>query len=546
MEFMILVIIVFVVVIVVTLVSKHQSLKNLKWRVQKSFGAIPEHDDVKFDSIRRYYESLDSDDTHIDAITWNDLDMNKIFLRINACQSSVGEEYLYSTLHRPQSDATLLNEREAMIRFFDAHETERFNTQLLLARVGKVDSNGVATLMSTAHMKELPHHPLIYKICAALPLVAIAVMFLNLNAGLAGLGISFIINVILNMRAKTKIEMEIPAMLYFSSMMGSFKRLCKIENIAELPILKQAQPAYQLFKSVTSKSPTYQQSTGADLASLVWMYLNIMILYDVRHYNNFMKHVNNHRDAFETIYTTLGEIDMAIAVLSFRKSLPEYCLPVFHTQRGFAFENIAHPLIVNPVTNTHQMNHNSLITGSNASGKSTFIKTLAINGILAQTINTCTAKYFALRFSHIMTSMALRDDLMGGESYFIVEIKSLKSILDVVAKYPCTCFIDEILRGTNTTERIAASASILTALMDKDCLCIAASHDIELTSMTGYDNYHFRETVTDGGVIFDYTIKDGPSTTRNAIKLLEFMGFDKNIVNNANRLANEDEQMRIK
>ena len=98
-----------------------------------------------------------------------------------------------------------------------------------------------------------------------------------------------------------------------------------------------------------------------------------------------------------------------------------------------------------------------------------------------------------------------------------------------------TCYIDEILKGTNTIERIAASASVLEYLHDKNCLCMVASHDIELTSILKdkYDNYNFCEQITDDGIIFDYKLKQGASQTRNAIKLLDFMNFDSSIVGNA-------------
>ncbi|HCW96660.1 MAG TPA: hypothetical protein DHU88_13350 [Pseudomonas sp.] len=139
------------------------------------------------------------------------------------------------------------------------------------------------------------------------------------------------------------------------------------------------------------------------------------------------------------------------------------------------------------------------MTGSNASGKSTFIKSLAVNSILAQTIHTCAAKEFKLRPSLVITSMAVRDSISEGESYFIKEIKSLKRILNKVQNISCTCFIDEILKGTNTIERIAASAAVLKYLHSTDCLCMTASHDIELTCIleNEYDNYHFSEHITD-------------------------------------------------
>ena len=131
--------------------------------------------------------------------------------------------------------------------------------------------------------------------------------------------------------------------------------------------------------------------------------------------------------------------------------------------------------------------------------------------------------------------MAIRDDLMAGQSYFIKEIKSLKRILDTVKELYCLCIVDEILRGTNTIERISASSAVLNFLDKENGMAIIASHDIELTELlkSSYGNYHFREQITNEGISFDYLLKEGPSRTRNAIKLLEFMGFSREIVDEA-------------
>lgn len=142
--------------------------------------------------------------------------------------------------------------------------------------------------------------------------------------------------------------------------------------------------------------------------------------------------------------------------------------------------------------------------------------------------------------SYYMTSMAISDSIDNGESYYIAEIRSLKRILDAVGQYPfCICFVDEILKGTNTVERIAASVSILKYLSAEKCLCFVASHDIELTRLlkASYKNYHFCEQIDQSGISFDYKIYEGPSSTRNAIKLLEVMAYEETITNEANQLA---------
>jgi len=528
-----------VIAIAVIIYYKIQHIKNLKAQIHASFGSIPQEEDPDFDrlsSIKQYAEHITFHDMRIDSITWNDLDMDRVFKRINACQSSVGEEYLYNCLHEPHFEEEILLKREELIKFFDSHPKERFAAQYALAKLGKENYNGIATLIFGADIKLL-RHPYIYKILALLPLVSIAGFIFGIAAGIFSILVAFTINLVVDNRAMKKVNIEIPAIAYFAAMMRCCKRLYKIKPLCIQPIMSDLQKPYKAFKKAVSKAPTKKPNFSSDMADAMWAYFNTMFLYNVRHYNNFMSLIMRHNQEFHHIFKTLGEIDLAISILSFRMSLPAFSTPKFCDKNVLDFKDIYHPLIPKPVTNTYLIDRNSLITGSNASGKSTFIKTLAINGILAQTIFTCTAKHFETRFSMIITSMAMRDDLLGGESYFIVEIKSLKRILDLVEKYPCTCYIDEILRGTNTIERIAASASILNHLSKKDCLCIAASHDIELTRITDYSNYHFREHVTDGTIMFDYLLKTGPSTTKNAIKLLEVMGFDQTIVENAQELA---------
>lgn len=234
---------------------------------------------------------------------------------------------------------------------------------------------------------------------------------------------------------------------------------------------------------------------------------------------------------------------------TYRRKGRGWCAPEFFVGEGLQMEEGYHPLLSKPVKNGIVTKRGVLLTGSNASGKSTFLKTVALNAILAQTIHTCAADRYRAPFYHVYSSMTLRDDLDSGESYYIVEIKALKRILDAASEGEgqILCFVDEVLRGTNTVERIAASTQILKSLgrMERGhsmkrghsmgILCFAATHDIELTELLqdDFDNYHFEEDVRDGDVFFNYKLKEGKATTRNAIKLLELMGYDKEVIKKA-------------
>lgn len=211
------------------------------------------------------------------------------------------------------------------------------------------------------------------------------------------------------------------------------------------------------------------------------------------------------------------------------------------------FEDLAHPLLDDPVTNSSSLGKTVLITGSNASGKSTYIKAIAINAILAQTTNTVLANNWTMKPSYIVTSMAIQDSVLDGDSYFIAEIKSLQRIINLSKeKKPIISFIDEILKGTNTIERISASAAIMEWLSVNKGMTIIASHDIELTEIARrvYTNYHFRESIENDKVSFDYKIHEGPSVTRNAIKLLEVLSYPDNVTTKANQMAQHFTEIR--
>jgi hypothetical protein len=254
----------------------------------------------------------------------------------------------------------------------------------------------------------------------------------------------------------------------------------------------------------------------------------------------------HHADIFH-IHEQLGQLDSAIAVASYRKNLGNYAIPeisfsVAPQDIHIMGTALIHPLVENAVPNDFDITSSVLLTGSNASGKSTFLKTVVINTIFAQSICTVLGEKFTASAFRIYSSMAITDNILAGESYFISEIKSLKRIVEAdSSKQPLLCVIDEVLRGTNTVERIAASSELLRHLSEKNAICLAATHDIELTSLleSNYKMMHFEETVTDDGeVLFDYLLKGGPATTRNAIKLLAGMGFDKKLVKRADDRAN--------
>ncbi|WP_303872048.1 DNA mismatch repair protein MutS [Acetobacterium wieringae] len=481
------------------------------------------------------YETIE---VAIDELTWSDLDMDDVFKRIDTCLTSVGDEVLYATLHEPRWDEKPLRNRDQLIAFFEENAKERLEIQMILSKLGKTSYNDVSSLIFESQTKALKN-PMIYTVMGVIPFLCIGICFINPGIGVMSLIASIILNGGIYYYFKKEIAKNLLTIQYFAAILRCCSRLSRCETKSCLKVLvDQIEEAYIPFKTLSGKLSGVMMSSDSDI-DLILDYLKIMTLYDFRIYNKAIALVSKNRVAFHSIYQNIGELDMSIALASFRKSLAGTVTPTFTEVFNINACDLYHPLLKSPVPNDIMLRKNSLITGSNASGKSTFVKALAINSIFAQTIYTCTASSFSLTFCLPITAMAVRDDILVGDSYFMAEIKSLKRTIDQIKNYPCLCFIDEILKGTNTIERIAASSAILEYFDRQNCLCLIATHDIELTNIlaNSYDNYHFKEAITDDSILFDYQLHAGPAQTKNAIALLNHLEFDQTIIRNAYELV---------
>ena len=340
----------------------------------------------------------------------------------------------------------------------------------------------------------------------------------------------------------------------FSSLLSMLDLAEKIEHVKWPEIQEQMEAVRQGKKALEGLKKrsfflTSKNEASGDPAQLILDYFRMVFHMDILTYNKTLRIAKDKTKEIMLLIDNIGELDAVISIASFRELLPLWCRPEFtDPEQGhisMQAEDLYHPLIREAVANSIHADSAILVTGSNASGKSTFLKNVAINSILAQTVLTCPCYSYQAPFLKVMTSMALRDDLSGGESYFIVEIRSLKRILDESKKEePMLCIIDEVLRGTNTIERIAASSRILSALNQNWMLPFAATHDIELSYILDaqYRNLHFEEEVCEHEVLFNYLLKEGRAVSRNAIKLLSMLEYDPEIVREAGKAAADFEK----
>ena len=192
-------------------------------------------------------------------------------------------------------------------------------------------------------------------------------------------------------------------------------------------------------------------------------------------------------------------------------------------------ENMYHPLIMPDaaVPNSISLKGGvTIITGSNMSGKTTFLRTIAINLVLAYIGAPVCAESLSAARMKIFTSMRITDDIAGGISTFYAEILRIKAMAEFKKqKLPMICLIDEIFKGTNSADRIVGAKHVITSLGDDNCITAVSTHDFELCTLKNKsgneaENYHFEEHYEEGQLSFDYKIKSGRCTTTNARQAL--------------------------
>jgi DNA mismatch repair ATPase MutS len=179
-------------------------------------------------------------------------------------------------------------------------------------------------------------------------------------------------------------------------------------------------------------------------------------------------------------------------------------------------------------------------------GKSTFLRTLGVNAVLAETIHTVFASRYEAPWLSVHSCITPADDLQAGKSYYQVEVETLVAMLRAAGSENIRLYLfDELFRGTNTLDRIGAASAVLSYLVTglqsgseaqsdvrPRCFVLAATHDLELVSLLtpDYAVVHFADQLTDAGLRFDYKLRPGPTTTRNAIALLGVLGAPQEVV----------------
>jgi MutS-like protein len=479
---------------------------------------------------------------HVDDKTWVDLELPKVFAGIDTTATRIGSQVLFKTLRVYIDDAHELAERYKTYVALRADAALREEIQLKLVHLQQ-DSN--AFLADYLFGPPPPANPrlfvpvLLWSVLSAVTLAGAIFSMWPLWPWLVILAV----NAVIVFRTSSRLNRDVETL-------KACGRLIKIaDSLSMLAAGSQRVPALSRLAGQSTRRLRARRTIRwftiqhtNELAESLFLWLNFGFLVELLSYLRAADKFASFRADLAATYELVGSLDAAVAVASLLERQPERCEAQIATGSLLELEDAYHPLIARPVKNSICLNgHSALITGSNMAGKTTFIKTVGLNMVFGQTLGFCFASSAVLPRSIARAAIRGEHSVESGRSHYFAEVEAIRSFLESARQGQCRVFlIDELLSGTNTVERIATARAVLESL-SSNAQVLVTTHDVELQALLGerFELYHFREDPNVEG-FFDYRLRPGRATERNAIRLLARMGFPDDIVTGALSFAARD------
>lgn len=486
-----------------------------------------------FNEIKRLYEIMPKTKYHLDNQSFEDMDMNRVYEKIDKSYSSPGEAALYSLLRNVSIDEEVLNKRGKIINYLQENLSNRTKLHSVFYNLGFDNKNTLLNMLQQdIKVNSLKSYVYMF-LGQILPilLILMGIYLRNPKFIIALTGVLMLNAVGINAYEAKNINNN--GLYYLKRVFTAAKEVAN----TEAPELKDLTKAIkEKIKALKAIDRSVSFLSLSNILGGLFETLSIPLLLSETVYYKISATLKKDKGLIFELYYSLGEIEALISVSSYKDNLQGlYCSPEFSKEVALNIKDGYHPLVQNPIKNSINIDkHGIILTGTNMSGKSTFLRMLGTNIIFAQAFNFALAKSYKASLFNVVSSISPSDDVTEGKSYYMAEAESLLRIIKATTEpIPVFCAIDEIFRGTNPIERIASSAEILNYINSKNALCIVATHDRELTEIlkSNYDFYYFSESVDNAsGLSFDYKLKPGVSQSRNAIKLLDYIGYPKEII----------------
>ncbi|MBY6771812.1 DNA mismatch repair protein MutS [Clostridium botulinum] len=494
--------------------------------------------DRKFKNIRKFFDMKEKQDYTIDDETWSDMDIDRVYGKLDKNSSTLGESVLYYMLRNPLRDEEKLKDRNKLIQLFK--EDVKLREQLLITyyQLGRDRKNTFLEMIESELVVNKMKYYLYTLLGKIFPLIAILFTIFVDESYAKYIAISAALNMFVNYMERNTIKSR--GIIYLRGIIKAAKKIASIKNNELSYYTDNINNNLKEVKSI---------DRGTFLIGFVNMWqglfeaICVIFLIEECAYYKVSEVLKYKKEYIMNIFHILGELEALLSISGYQKNLKEdYVNPIFTKEVFLDIKEGIHPLLDKPVANSISIKDKGIVlTGTNMSGKSTFLRMLGINILLSQTFYFALAKEYKASFFNIVSSISPNDDLSKGKSYYMAEAEGILRIVKALEKdLPVFCPIDEIFRGTNPIERIAMSAEILSYLQNRRTVSIVATHDRELVDILkdSYEFYYFSESVdSKNGLDFDYKLKVGVSNTRNAIKLLEYIGYPKKITEKAYKRA---------
>lgn len=526
--------------------------QKVRQKLRQSFGLLKD-DGFNFELIENYFRKK-KDAEFMQVIsdkTWNDLDFQEFFMFADRTTSAIGQQYLYYKLRTIAENHSAKDEAEALIEKFEHDSEYRLNFQAELYKLKSKEAFYITSLFQDEHIKQ-PKWLFAARMLSATSLISLILLFFNpamvfvlFAVILVNLGIHY-----WNKRNLTPYIASIPQLLKLNTVA---KELYKDELLKSIdPNLEESIAILDKVRNRMSFFKLEARLQG-DMEALAWgilEFFKIMFLIEPILLFNVLNQLDTKRKEIENVFAFVGQVDVLISVASLRKGLDSCCKPdICDKSKVLVAREVYHPLIADCVKNTIEINGKSvLLTGSNMSGKTSFIRTIGLNVISGLTLNTCFADQFVFPRTKIFSAIRISDDLMNDKSYYFEEVLTIKEMINSSLNGVLNLFLlDEIFKGTNTVERISAGKAVLSALNAGGNLVFVSTHDIELADLLKdeYELYHFSETVNHQTVDFDYKLKEGKLKNRNAIRILQLNGYPEAIIDEAIGLSKQMDEAKL-
>jgi hypothetical protein len=478
----------------------------------------------------------------------NDLDIfgrASLFQYVNRCTSEQGKKLFSYWLLNPSSPEIILLRQQAVKEL-----AQQIKWRQQLQSYGTVQAISIATEDKIEHWSQQParfinkqHWQILRWV---LPAISLTLLGLHI-ADILESKLFYPLIVLMLVIAFAISKLVMPSYLQVNKIAPQLESLSDSIRWIEkanfkTPLLNDLKNKYivhaESSSSVIRKLKKILDKFDLRLNPLVFLPLNTFLFWDLQQVlllENWKKQNEQHIGNW---FHSLAEIESLSSLANLSFNHPDWAFPELSDKTGIVIaDSIGHPLISKEklVSNFFSTDANgglNLITGSNMAGKSTFLRSVGVNIVLAMMGSAVCARSFTVSHMKVISSMRISDNLEENTSTFYAELKKLKEVIEAVYRNEKVfLLLDEILRGTNSADRHTGSKALIKQLIQHNASGLIATHDLELAKLADefpskLHNYHFDVQVTEGELYFDYKLKKGICTSMNASLLMKKIGIE--------------------